>query len=289
LQIPTGTRDGCAVPIDANGSQLVTVSINGNRGACVDPQIGSYGQVSLTKTITSGTSTDGETDQISAQFPSAPGLVQPSSQPVSLGNQPVSFSRSCAIPGYSRLSAGPMSITSAGQNPVTVSPTSTSDGVVYQAALPQGSIAPGQVQISSSAAAAVQFQEAMPVGIPITILTNLALGTYFSALNPLTIQWSGGDSNSRVVVSMVSGSSLVSASTLATTGAVTLQNACQTIGEIPRMPVCSFGIPPGPVEIVIEVLPASGLADSISAQGVTQKINFTWSYRYVFGGLSTGN
>jgi hypothetical protein len=29
------------------------------------------------------------------------------------------------------------------------------------------------------------------------------------------------------------------------------------------------------------------VADSISAQGLTQKIDFTWSYRYVFGGLTT--
>jgi uncharacterized protein (TIGR03437 family) len=302
VQIPAGTRNGCSVPIAVDASpflsQLVTVSVNANRGACVDPVAGSYGQVSLTKTIASGTSSDGETDRISAQFPSAPGLVQPLVSAYPTGNDfgpasgPGLSSRSCGIPGYSRLSAGSMSVTFPGQNPVTVPAMSQADGVVYRATLPAGSIAPGQVQITSSSGASVQFQEAMPVGSPITIQTNLAPGTNFSAANPLTIRWSGGDANSVVRLSVVSNPELslsYVSYTPATAGAVTLQNDCQVTGEPPAQ-TCSFpGVAPGPEEVVIEVLPASGLADSIAAQGLTQKIHFTWSYRYVFGGVTFSN
>jgi uncharacterized protein (TIGR03437 family) len=302
VQIPAGTRNGCAVPIAVDASeflsQVVTVSVNANRGACADPVAGSYGQVSLTKTIASGTSSDGETDQISAQFPSAPGLIQPPVTAYATGNTfgaasgPRLSGRSCAIPGYSRLSAGAMSVTFPGRIPVAVPATSQRDGVVYQATLPAGSIAPGQVQIASSAGAAVQFQEAMLVGNPIKIQTNLAPGTNISASSPFTIRWSGGDANSVVRVSVTGspGSSLSYTSyTPATAGAVTLENNCQISGEPPAQTCSFFGVAPGPDEVVIEVLPASGLADSIAAQGLTQKVHFTWSYRYVFDGVTFAN
>ncbi len=49
FQIPAGTRNGCAVPLllTADGvaaSPVVTLSINANRGACLDPPQRSYGR-----------------------------------------------------------------------------------------------------------------------------------------------------------------------------------------------------------------------------------------------------
>lgn len=78
FQIPSGTRDGCAVPVSINDLGLigptVSLSIHSGRGQCVDPAIQSYGQVFLTTTVTTGTDHDGTAEMFTATFPSAPGL-----------------------------------------------------------------------------------------------------------------------------------------------------------------------------------------------------------------------
>src|SRR5579863_10081712 len=56
---PSQTREGCAVPITIGNSPTLSISIHSGRGQCVDPPIQSHGQVSLTKTVASGTANDG--------------------------------------------------------------------------------------------------------------------------------------------------------------------------------------------------------------------------------------
>jgi uncharacterized protein (TIGR03437 family) len=63
FQIPADTRDGCAVPVaieTALISPTVTISIHSGRGHCVDPPTQSYGNISLTRTIATGTGHDGK-------------------------------------------------------------------------------------------------------------------------------------------------------------------------------------------------------------------------------------
>jgi len=305
VQIPMNTRNGCSVPIsvDASGQLLsptVTVSVNAGRGQCADPPQQSYGQVTMTKTIASGTSSDGEIDTLQATFPSGPGLVQPPVTPLTPGANyfndaaPGLSARACAVSGYSFLSAGTIQIQTAGQSAISADPVNSATGMAYQSTLPAGYIQPGQYTISTSSGVPVAFQESMTVAHPITIQTSLTPGTVISASNPPTITWTGGDASSVVRLTLVSDSDSTGTQfdvyyVSAAAGSVKLQSVC-TAQEPLAPSVCGFGLPlSNRGEIVIEVLPPDGVADSIPAQGISQQVRFSWNYRYVFGGLSLTN
>jgi len=299
IRIPQATREGCAVPINVEKypwlSPAVTVSINSSRSSCTDPAIASYGQVDLVKTISSGTSADGETETLSAQFPSGPALAQPAitANPTS-GTllAPGDFlpsDRSCSLAGYSRLAAGSITVGAAGKSPIAIQPTTRNDGVIYQANLPPGTIAPGQLSISSTGP--ISFDEPLTIGSPIVVQTNLSPGTVLSAANPPTVQWTGGDANSVVKLSLINdaiGLNVQSMTYFAPADAhsIKLQTFCHQGNPLESGSGCSFLLAAGAAHIIMEVLPANSAADSIPAPGLTQKINFTWSYRYIFDNLT---
>jgi hypothetical protein len=53
---------------------------------------------------------------------------------------------------------------------------------------------------------------------------------------------------------------------------------------------CSFGLPSADTAtVVVEVSPLSGAASSLSGVGLTEGVQLTWMYRYVFGGLILTN
>jgi hypothetical protein len=55
--------------------------------------------------------------------------------------------------------------------------------------------------------------------------------------------------------------------------------------------VCTYGLPPSKsAEVVIDLLPANGIADTISnVLGISQQACFSWASHYVLGGLSITN
>jgi hypothetical protein len=139
------------------------------RTACVDPPIQSYGQVVLTKTIASGTANDGETDTLTAVFPSAPGLQPPPITNLAAYNSvlaPVPAPRSCLVPGYKSLSAGNIQVQAVNKTPATAQPIGQMAGVAYQQKVPPGFIAPGPYTISSSGGP-VTLRAALNVDPPI--------------------------------------------------------------------------------------------------------------------------
>jgi uncharacterized protein (TIGR03437 family) len=301
FQIPRDTRQGCAVPLESVGGleiPAVTISVNTNRGPCVDPPVASYGQVSLEKTISSGTSNDGEMDEFKAIFPSAPGLVQPALPALGVNivnlTTPAPNARQCAIPGYTDLSAGVMGIQAPGQDMIAAQPVASANGVKYRQPLPEGFIQPGPYAISTGSGAVTTFQDTVSVGTGINVQTSLAAGTQLSASNHASIAWTGGDPNSILKVTLISDATAavgrmavwyVSASA----GSLTL-SYCQGHNAIEGS-YCTFYLPlsspnqPGKAELIIEVLPPNGAADTVSAPGISEKIRFSWKYRYVFGGL----
>jgi len=302
FQIPQGTRNGCAVPVvlesgDAMLSPAVTISVNASRGPCVDPPLQSYGQVTIEKTIASGTSNDGERDQLSAVFPSAPGLKQPP-VPMPAPNSllvrptpPVATSRQCSVSGYRSLSAGVIQFQAPGQNPISVQPVNQSGGVTYQQTLPSGSVAAGQYMISTAAGAPIAFQESLTVGSGINIQN--ASGILLDPSNPV-ITWKGGDANAIVRLTIVGDPDQIAVPSHvgyfpANAGSLTLPTVCTN--DPPQGgtggPMCGFTLPiPNNAKLILDVLPANGVADSIAAQGISQQVRFSWAYHYVFGGLS---
>lgn len=53
----------------------------------------------------------------------------------------------------------------------------------------------------------------------------------------------------------------------------------------------NYGLPPSKnAEAVIDLLPANGIADTVSnVLGISEQVRFSWAYHYVFGGLSITN
>lgn len=312
FQIPQGTLEGCAVPVVLYGSLTsppVALSIHAGRGQCSNPPVQSYGQIELIKTIASGTSADGETDTFIATFPSGPGMPPPQALALAPAGGYVArvsppsaitvpgLSRTCAVPGYSDLSAGAITISSA-TNSEVANPVTQVGGVAYQQTLPAGFIEPGTYEIAASGSP-VEFQEALAVGSPIQVDTStLQPGTAVSSSVPFTVSWTGGDPGTRVTVYIVSGTGLAAladyAQADASAGSLTFNPSCS--GNPPPMGngvVCTFGLPTSssassttaPLEVVIDV----SNTVPFTAEGITGAVQVTWDYRHVFGGLTLGS
>jgi len=282
FQIPADTRDGCAVPVaieTALISPTVTISIHAGRGHCVDPPTQSYGDVSLTRTIATGTGQDGETDTFSAAFLSGPGLRRPQPPQLQPGSYsandyiPLATSRSC-LAGYTGLSAGSIQV----QGPagsVAVPPATAQDGsVTYAQSLPAGFIAPGAYTIAAAGSATTgPFAGQFTVGSPIQIQTNLSPGSAVSSDQPFALTWSGGDSGTQVSVKLVYTTPLGDyydySYTDAANGSLSFSPIC-TGNPFPagNGQFCTFGLP-GINQVIVDVSPGPDHVASLSAQGIT--------------------
>ena len=304
FQIPQGTSEGCAIPVSVAYGQFsmvgptMSISIHSGRGQCVDPPIQSFGSVTLTKTFTSGM--PGTTaDMLSASFPSGPGIMvpPPPSQRGSFTNNitPVTMSRSCAVNGNSLLSAGALSVESNSTGQIRVAPpVPATRGVEYQQSLPNGFIAPGQYTVSASGS--VQFQGTVTIPPPIQITTPLTPGTQVSVSNNFVINWTGGAPGELVRLRLVANDGLFNsvdtAYVDAAAGTFTFSPICT--GNPPPMGsgrFCTFGVlmqpgPTGTLSVEVELLPSSGYANAVTAQGIKQGIQLSWMYRFVFSGMS---
>jgi uncharacterized protein (TIGR03437 family) len=299
FQIPAGTREGCSVPIAVESlavpqftlSPPLSISIHSGRAQCIDPPIQSYGRVSLTKTIASGTANDGETDTLTAVFPSAPGLQPPLAPNLEDYNSifgPVTVSRSCPVPGYTSLAAGNIRVQAPNDMSVTAQPIGQMAGVAYQQQLPFGFIASGPYTISASGGP-VTFEAAMNVDSPIQIQTPYPRGTTISTSQALTVNWTGGTPGDLVKITFTSGPGFNRASDWAYadagSGTLTIFPFCpQGIYYTSGPNACSLGLETSnDAQVIVEVSPRSPV--SVGAQGITGKLQVSWTYRYVFGGL----
>jgi uncharacterized protein (TIGR03437 family) len=309
FQIPQGTQEGCGVPVSLISGQFgvvgptMSISVHSGRGQSVDPPTQSFGTVALTKTIMSGTAGVTSADTVTASFQSAPGLAVPPPPPPS---QPGAFvptvssiamSRSCQVNGNSQLSAGDLTVnaTSTGQTAV-VQPIPATGGVEYQQSLPNGFIASGRYTVSASGGP-VQFQGVLTIPPPIQITTPLTPGTQISVSNNLVINWTGGAPGELVRLRLVANNGLFNgvdtAYVDASSGTFTFSPICT--GNPVQMGgngvYCALGffMTPGStakMSVEVELLPSSGYGNAVSAQGLTQGVQLSWMYRYVFSGLS---
>src|ERR1035438_5233622 len=89
--------------------------------------------------------------------------------------------------------------------PVAVPPLPLVSGVIYSSVLPAGFIQPGRYTISGTPGGAVTLNLTATVGAPIQITSSFPAGSGISASQPVTVQWTGGDSLSLVRVALISG------------------------------------------------------------------------------------
>ncbi len=297
VQIPADMRDGCAVPLAVAGGSLlmsptVTVSIHSSRGQCVDPPSQSYGTISLVRTVATGTSQDGETDTLTASFPSGPQLTRPAAQNqtptngYAISEQPAGPTRACPVAGYDQLSAGPVVI-SGPKGSATAAPTTAVGSPAYSQNLPAGFVTGGAYNISAAGGPAIgPFQVSMTLDSPIQI-TATQIPANLSSGQPITLQWTGGAATGDVKVSLVYKSFLGDYAaygyTPASAGSFTFQPIC--IGNaVPagNGVICSFGIP-GATELIVDQMPVTNQVSTFQTPGITSDVQASWLYRYIFG------
>jgi len=306
VQIPEGTPEGCAVPVSVRYGQFgfvsptMSISIHSGRGQCVDRPTQSFGSVTLTKTVTSGTAGVTNADTLSANFPSGPGVRVPEppapSQPGSYSGQIAAetMSRSCAVNGSSQLSAGTLTVLASSSGQATVAqPIPATGGVEYQESLPDGFIAPSRYTVLASGNP-VQFHGTLTIPPSIQILTSLTPGTQVSVSHNFVIDWTGGTAGELVKVSFVASkglfSSVSSAYIDASAGSFTFSPFCT--GSPKSGFICVFGVllsypmSADDLSVEVEVLPSSGYSGTVSAEGLTQGVQLSWMYRYIFNGLT---
>jgi uncharacterized protein (TIGR03437 family) len=304
FQVPATMRNGCAVPVAAGQglfSLPVTLSIQNGGGQCTDPPIQSYGQISLTSLV--GVP---DADFFSARFPAAPNLTPPAPEKVVYAPDfvantggvyfenstfPYYSPPSCAVPGYTSLSAGSIQITSPFAIPATFEPFADGDsGVVYSGNLPSGFVRPGVYTVTGTAAASVGLHTNMTIGAPIQIQTPLPPGTVISSSQPLTLRWTGGDPDSLVrltLTSMSADGTSTGSYTYghASDGSLTMIPAC-TFGNPLNPKFCSFGIPASSnASITVQVMPDPSKIPTVSVPGITGPVSLTWNYAYGFRSL----
>jgi uncharacterized protein (TIGR03437 family) len=308
IQIPQGTREGCAVPITVGAGELtsptLSISVHSGRGQCVDPPTRSYGTVTLTKTTSSGTAGVTEADALTASFPSGPGATAPPQPTPTVGGyvgnvtDVVTLSRSCPLNGHPQLSAGTITVQGAntGQT-ITAQPVPAAGGFEYYQTLPNAFITPGQYSISASGSP-VTFQGVMTVPPPLAIQTQLPPGTHISASKPFQIQWTGAPAGTLVKISLRSAistdfpnSPYDYACTDGSAGSFTFNPICT--GNPPPAGngvFCTFGLPSSnEASVVVEMSPSAGYASTVTAQGLTGAVRLSWIYRYVFSNLILDN
>jgi uncharacterized protein (TIGR03437 family) len=296
FQIPAGMREGCAVPLAISGayslSPTVTVSLRASHGQCVDPPTQSYGSITLLRTIATGTNVDGETDTLTASFPSGPQLTRPAETQTPVVNgfatsfQEAGPGRSCPVAGYSQLSAGAIAV-SGPNGSATVAPNPVAGSSTYSLNLPVGFVGGGVYNISAVGSAAIgSFHGSMTLDSPIQI-TGHQVPADISSGQPITVQWSAGAATSVVKVSLVYKSFLTEYTaynyTPASTGSYSFQPICSG-NPFPagNGVMCGFGLP-GLTEVVVEQMPAIEQVSAFQASGITSDIRASWTYRYVFG------
>jgi hypothetical protein len=178
------------------------------------------------------------------------------------------YPRTCAVPGYTNLSAGTIQIQPPSGSPALVPPLPLNSGglgpgVSYLAPLPSGFLTPGFFTITGSFGSPVPLDTSLIAGNPIQIApVSLSL--------PLNITWTGGDATSLVRVALTSNGRSVYSYAHATDGSLTISPE----GFSPL-------IDP---QVTVSLLPAQ--PKQLQLPGITWPLRISWQYQYSFGSLT---
>ncbi len=311
FQVPTTTRQGCAVPIQVfyqtRSTALtapVTMAIRAGRGLCVDPPSEGYGKITWQKAVnTTDQGVASETDTIIASLQSSPGKTAPPAPVYADGCPPPShtcvnnlpssetyFGPACAVPGYRSLDAGKVTIQGPGLGPAPLPALPFQEGQLgglsaYQATLPAGTVQAGNFKMAAAGGADVgAFESALGVGADIQIQTALDGIVVSFNCSPLTINWTGGDPNSWVTVRFVqSVPSAFGGYQFVNVGYQTRASyGTMTIPPV-TLPDIGCGVqPPQPIVLTIEIDPDPSEITTFSAPGLSLGGKATWKYIHTF-------
>ena len=247
----------------------------------MDPQPDSVGEITLTKTFASGTSSDGESDVFQASFPFSPGQpapVLPQNDQRSIYGVSTASAPACPIPGYGSESAGSLRLDGPGGS-FLIAPMSDGDKVSYQRTLPIGTLQPGAYTVSSAGSSGVRpFESVIQLGSDIQISGSYPPGTSISDHGSFQVSWAGGDDDEIVKVTLISHlfqfDTIHSQMVPATAHSIALQGPNGFLGLQAS----------NNAELVFEVLPKQ--AATFSASGLALGGYLNWEYKHRFAGLA---
>lgn len=291
VRVPDSIREGCAVPLaiiaDGGRSQPATISIHRGGGACVDPPIAGFGEITWERVVATGTTPSGQSETFTGAFPASPGKQPPPSILLQEGGNYMNVSQyfgpSCPIPGYKNLDAGKITIQGPGFRPLEAAPAFVGGQQVYRAVLPNGTIRPGSFSATAGGGADVgPFESSVRIGSAINVTSSYPPGTILPSRQPVVVNWTGGDPDTWVTMRLVRH--------VKTADNYSSVQARTSRGTLTVFPAGGY-LPGGPgqtvdVEIVLVVTPDPDQVPAISASGLSLGGRHLWKYTYRFGGLT---
>ncbi len=286
VEIPVAAREGCAVPVQSpvpGVSRPVTLAIRRGGGACVDGASAGYADIVWERaetTRTAGQTTVEETVTASLQAVPVP-IPDPPSYTAGDDGRILRqyFGPSCPVPGYRSLNAGVLSGEAPGRNvalPSLPLPFAQVTGLMHhRAVLPGGTIQPGSYRVSATGGPdAGGFQSSLTIGSGIRITTDL-VNRRWRPPEPLVVEWTGGDPDSWVILTVTSGRP--------ERGLVESRRAvARAAAGVVRMSAVEVGYgPPDPADIVVEVVPDPSRIATAQATGLVT-VRHSWKYSYRF-------
>jgi uncharacterized protein (TIGR03437 family) len=277
-------QQGCKVPLfltdpASSASQFVSVSIHNGGGACLDPPSTGLATVTWGKSLVSDVNASSSSDSVTIQFLQGSVAFGQANTDNSfyVGRRPPEPAF-CATSYPPTADVGDIALNGPGLSPITLKAQSQTGVFLYQAIFPAGAIAAGAYQLSGAITTTAQLPA------PIAITTALQPGTKVSSA--LTVNWTGGDSQSMVTVQfLVRGptdtvSAFLSQQTVpASTGTVHFTGLSGTFGNPQPYPT-------GNVEVIVIQEPISGPTMPFPIQGFALGGRHTWAYTFDYRGLS---
>ncbi|MEO8125873.1 MAG: hypothetical protein ABJF23_24245 [Bryobacteraceae bacterium] len=284
LKLAPTTREGCAVPVQVmaeGSSRPVTVAVRKGGGPCVDPTAVGYGEITWERSAMVTTANTAVSETLSVSLQSSPGRTIPS--PPSYIDHDDRFLQSyyvgpsCPIPGYRSLDAGTVTAQLTGGNvdasTVPVPNTQIAGLMMYEAALPAGTIQPGTFRLSATGGAGSgAFHSSVRIGSGIQITTALANKT-IPTDQPLIVNWIGGDPDSWVTVKLVGPlgiQTLVRRVQVRASAGTARMELMDGLLLVPRLN-----------ELIVEVTPNPDQIVTFAAPGL-EAIRHSWKYSYHF-------
>ena len=284
--------EGCKVALyltdyPDSASQLVNISVHKGGGVCADSPADSLGLATWRKSMVSDPVSPSASDSLSIQFLQSAGIgfPQPPVLEESLGGGPLPPQPSfCAASYPASLDAGTLTVT--GPSGTFSLASKSIDGVLgYQSTLPAGSIQGGSYSVidQNGGPGVGPFTANAQLPPPVSITTDLRPGTTVPR-DTFLLNWTGGDSRSRVTVQYI-----------VTSSGKTTYTAVETFSAESNelLDLCFFGgfagehcAPPGEVEIIFTQAPSSVPSQPFNAPGLTLGGEQAWQYVFDFKGLT---
>jgi hypothetical protein len=284
--VPFLAPQGCKVPLfltdsTSSATQFVNVSIHNGGGTCSDSPSDGLAIVAWHKTFVSDINASASADSLDVQLMQGPSITfgqANADNTFYIGRRPPEPGV-CAAFYPATINAGPITVSGPGLNQSTLTAQNQNGLIGYHAALPAGAITSGVYQLQGAISATAQLPA------PINVTSTLQPATKVNSA--LTVNWTGGDTQSMVTVQfLVRGPTDTVSAFLAQQTVPASIGTVHFTGLLPTTIGTPQTYPTGAVEVIVIQEPISGPTQPFTVPGLTQGGRQTWAYTFDYRGLS---